>query len=249
VIVVTTVNDIRSLMDDFTRRLVNGNGLNKARVDAAVLKVAKLMALRVVEQQMTGEPSRCTACPIHAEELDGGQACGHGNVMADVVLVGQGLGATEAQFRLPFVGIAGVLLTIALEDVHLPRETVWLSNIVCCRPKDNRAPAKAEAQRCMSLYLYNELAVIRPKAVVALGASALQAVVNTQDLTESRISRLRGQWFEMKVGQFLFPVIATYHPAYVVRKHGEQFKQVYSEFLSDLRSATVRAAAPADTAS
>lgn len=243
--VMPTIDDIRAILLDFGRRLINGNGADPAKVELAIAKVGRLMATQVIKWQFGGLPKRCAECPIHTEEPDGFTAFGHGNPSADIVLIGQGLGETEAKFGLPFVGIAGALLTMALEDAGIPRETVFLDNTIKCRPKGNRAPAREETQTCISLYLEQELAIIRPRVIVALGASALQSLVEPEKLGMARITKQRGQWFTTTFNGLEYPVLATFHPAYVVRKHGEEFVNTYSLFVSDLALAAARVAAPA----
>lgn len=127
-----SIDEIRMLLTDFAKRLIQSNGADPTKVQVGINKVGRLLAAHLVESSLKGVPARCTACPIHAEEPDALQHFGSGNPSADVVLVGQGAGETEGQYGLPFVGIAGTLLTMALEDAGLPRETVWLSNTVKC---------------------------------------------------------------------------------------------------------------------
>lgn len=236
-----TIDDVRNVMRDFIRRLEN-NGAEPEKVRLAVAKVGRLMALQVLERRLHGPPKRCTACAIHEEEPEYHQAFGSGNPSAEVALIGQGLGATEGEYGLPFVGIAGTLLTMMLEDAGLPRETVYLDNIVKCRPKDNRAPAREEAMKCMELYLADQLMVIRPRVIVALGAAAVRALAKDPTSVPGGITKMRGSWFTAAVRGMEFPAIATYHPAYVVRKHGEDFQKTYAEMVADLRAAAEKVA-------
>lgn len=231
-----TLDDVRMLILDFMSRL-KSNGLAQEKAKAATFKVGRLLALRVMELERGAYSFKCDKCPICHEEPDGLQALGHGNPNASVVLIGQGLGATEAQYALPFVGIAGTLLTAALEDAGLPRETVWLTNIVGCRPKDNRAPERHEALPCFNMYAAREIDIIRPRAIVALGMAALQTLIDPLQLGSNKISSLRGNIYNTEINGHAYPVIATFHPAYVVRKHGSDFADVYSLFVSDIGKA------------
>lgn len=133
---------------------------------------------------------------------------GSGNAHAELVFVGEGPGRDEDIQGLPFVGRAGKLLTQMIEAMGLKRDDVYICNVVKCRPPENRAPEPDEMETC-SPFLYRQLAVIRPKAVVCLGAIAFQALYGTKQ----SISRLRGQWLEFRG----IPMMATYHPAYLLR--------------------------------
>lgn len=229
-----TLDDVRNDMLDFGRRLVNGNSADCEKAWAAVAKVGRLMATRVISGDLY-VPDRCTACPICHEEPEALQHAGSGNPSAYAVLVGQGAGEHEGRYGLPFVGIAGCLLTMALEDAGMPRESVWITNTVRCRPKDNRAPAPHETRVCMEKYLYREIDVIKPRVIIALGMSALQSLV--PDLPSTRMGDLRGRVFRTEIKGREYPVIATYHPAFVVRKHGAEFEKAYSAMVADLTSA------------
>jgi len=220
-------------MLDFARRLED-NGAPKAKAWDAAVKVGRLMATRVVTADLCN-PVRCTACPICDEEPEALQHAGSGNPSARIVLVGQGAGEHEGKYALPFVGIAGTFLTMALEEAGIPRETVWLTNTIRCRPKDNRSPVPAETVICMERYLYPEIDIIKPAVIVALGLSALSSLVSP--LPSSRMSDLRGQTFVATIRGHDYMVMATYHPAYAVRKHGSGFQSVCAAVVSDLARA------------
>ncbi len=108
----------------------------------------------------------------------------------------------------PFVGRAGKLLTQMIEAMGLQREQVYICNVVKCRPPENRKPEEDEVATC-SPFLYRQLDVIAPKAIVCLGLTAAQALLKTKD----PISRFRGEWFDYRNTKLL----ATYHPAYLLR--------------------------------
>ena len=150
-----------------------------------------------------GDCKRCRLCQQRNKIV-----FGSGSARADLVFVGEGPGRDEDIQGLPFVGRAGKLLTQMIEAMGLKREDVYICNVVKCRPPENRAPEPDEMDTC-SPFLYRQLAVIQPKAVVCLGAIAFQALYGTKQ----SISRLRGQWLEFRG----IPMIATYHPAYLLR--------------------------------
>ena len=150
-----------------------------------------------------GDCKRCKLCEQRNKIVFGA-----GSAKADLVFVGEGPGHDEDVQGLPFVGRAGKLLTQMIEAMGLRRDDVYIANVVKCRPPQNRAPEPDEIETC-SPFLYRQLAVIRPKAVVCLGAIAFQSLTGTKQ----PISRLRGQWLEFRG----IPLMATYHPAYLLR--------------------------------
>ena len=148
----------------------------------------------------------CTRCRLHKHRNK--LVFGEGNSRAELVFVGEGPGHDEDMQGLPFVGRAGKLLTQMIEAMGLQREQVYICNVVKCRPPENRKPEDDEVATC-SPYLYRQLDVIGPKAIVCLGATAAQALLKTKD----SISRYRGQWFDFRGSKLL----VTYHPAYLLR--------------------------------
>jgi uracil-DNA glycosylase family 4 len=148
----------------------------------------------------------CTRCRLHLQRNK--IVFGAGNPRAELVFVGEGPGHDEDVQGLPFVGRAGKLLTQMIEAMGLKREDVYICNVVKCRPPENRKPEDDEVATC-SPYLYRQLDVIAPKAIVCLGGTAAQALLKTKD----SISRFRGTWFDFRNTKLL----ATYHPAYLLR--------------------------------
>jgi uracil-DNA glycosylase family 4 len=148
----------------------------------------------------------CTRCRLHEQRNK--IVFGAGNPRAELVFVGEGPGHDEDVQGLPFVGRAGKLLTQMIEAMGLQREDVYICNVVKCRPPENRKPEDDEVATC-SPYLYRQLDVIAPKAIVCLGAVAAQTLLKTKD----SISRFRGNWFEFHNTKLM----ATYHPAYLLR--------------------------------
>ncbi len=160
----------------------------------------------------------CTRCRLHKQRNK--IVFGAGNPRAELVFVGEGPGHDEDVQGLPFVGRAGKLLTQMIEAMGLTREQVYICNVVKCRPPDNRKPEDDEVATC-SPYLYRQLDVIAPKAIVCLGATAAQALLKTKD----SISRFRGNWLEYRNTKLM----VTYHPAYLLRNpnaKGEVWKDL-----------------------
>jgi uracil-DNA glycosylase len=133
---------------------------------------------------------------------------GSGDPNADLMFIGEGPGAEEDRQGLPFVGRAGELLTRIIEAIGMTRDQVYIANIVKCRPPGNRDPQPDEVAACRS-YLERQIALIRPRLIVALGRIAAQTLLGN-DLP---IGRMRGQWFSV-LG---VPVMVTYHPAALLR--------------------------------
>lgn len=148
----------------------------------------------------------CTRCRLHQRRNK--IVFGVGNPRAELVFVGEGPGHDEDVQGLPFVGRAGKLLTQMIEAMGLRRDDVYICNVVKCRPPENRKPEDDEVATC-SPYLYRQLAVIGPKAIVCLGATAAQSLLKTKE----SISRYRGQWLDYRGTKLL----VTYHPAYLLR--------------------------------
>ena len=138
---------------------------------------------------------------------------GQGDIMAPLMLIGEGPGEAEDREGLAFVGPAGQLLTRMLAAIDLPRERVFICNIVKCRPPGNRAPLPEEASACLR-YLRAQVALIRPRVILLLGATAAAWTLGSG----IRITRDRGQWFERKT-VWMMP---TYHPSALLRDPGKK---------------------------
>jgi uracil-DNA glycosylase family 4 len=134
---------------------------------------------------------------------------GEGNPSADLMFVGEGPGADEDEQGVPFIGRAGQLLTKIIEAIQLTRSDVYIANVVKCRPPQNRNPEPDEINTCEP-FLFQQIEIIKPKVVVALGKFAAQTLLRSED----PISRLRGRIFDYRSGAKLVP---TFHPAYLLR--------------------------------
>ena len=149
---------------------------------------------------------QCTRCPLHQRRTQ--VVFGVGNPHSPLMFVGEGPGEQEDLQGEPFVGRAGQLLTRMLAAIHLRREDVYITNIVKCRPPGNRTPTDEEMAACIPI-LRQQFAIIRPRILVTLGAAATRAIIDPK----ARITQIRGQWVER--GEV--KMIATYHPAYLLR--------------------------------
>lgn len=152
--------------------------------------------------------AECRACPLCDSRTQ--TVPGTGNRIApEVMFVGEGPGEDEDARGEPFVGAAGQLLTKMIAAMGYEREQVFIANIVKCRPPKNRVPEPAEIEACMP-WLERQIALIRPKCLVALGATAFKGL--TGDMKAS-ITKVRGVWH--KHGDI--PLMPTFHPAYLLR--------------------------------
>lgn len=133
---------------------------------------------------------------------------GQGDHHSPLMFIGEGPGQVEDEQGLAFVGPAGQLLTRMLLAIDLPRDRVYICNVVKCRPPNNRVPEPQEAAACM-LHLRMQVALVRPKVIVLLGSTAAKNTLGE----DVRITRDRGKWFERK-GVWMMP---TYHPSALLR--------------------------------
>ena len=150
----------------------------------------------------------CTRCKLHT--LGRKQIVfGVGNPQAALMFVGEAPGADEDIQGIPFVGRAGQLLTDIIEKgLKMPRSDVYIANVIKCRPPQNRNPEPDEVETCEP-FLFQQIDIIKPKVIVALGKFGAQTLLRTLD----PISRLRGRVFDYR-GAKLVP---TFHPAYLLR--------------------------------
>jgi uracil-DNA glycosylase len=187
--------------------------------------------------RLQSEAAACRACPLwrHATQT----VFGAGNAPASVMLVGEQPGNEEDKQGLPFVGPAGALLERALVDAGIRRDEVYVTNAVKhfkWEPRGKRrihkTPAQREIEACQR-WLDAELAAVRPKLVVCLGATAGRAVLGQA----VRIAALRGTVYEAPDRPGL-QVAVTYHPAFVLRQRDQhRFAEAYGDLVSDLRAA------------
>ena len=138
---------------------------------------------------------------------------GQGDRQSPLMLIGEGPGQAEDEQGLAFVGAAGQLLTKMLSAIQLPRERVYICNIVKCRPPHNRVPEPEEAEACR-IHLRMQTWLIRPKVIVLLGSTAAKNILGP----DIRITRDRGKWTERK-GVWILP---TYHPSALLRDESKK---------------------------
>ena len=158
-----------------------------------------------------------------------------GNPDAKIMIIGEGPGANEDKEGKPFVGRAGKLLDKMLESIKLNRKNVYISNVVNFRPPMNRKPTDEEIQRYLP-FLIKHIELINPKILLLLGSTALNAIIGNEIV----ISKARGKWVNKKIGNSHPEVIASFHPAFLMRQP-DQKKQAWEDLkmirkkISDLR--------------
>jgi DNA polymerase len=174
------------------------------------------------------ELGECTRCRLAAGRSR--IVFGDGDPDADLLFVGEGPGEQEDRQGLPFVGRAGELLTQMIErGLRIPRSSVYICNIVKCRPPQNRTPLPDEVAACRP-FLDGQIDAVRPKVIVALGKPATSLLLG-RDVS---ITRVRGTWQDYRG----FPVMPTFHPAFLLRQYTEENRRLVWE---DLKGALVRA--------
>jgi uracil-DNA glycosylase len=162
-----------------------------------------VQALRVIREDL----GDCTRCRLHKQGRKQ-IVFGVGNANADLMFIGEAPGADEDAQGEPFVGRAGQLLNNMIKAMGLRREDVYIANIIKCRPPNNRTPERDECETC-SPFLMRQIAVIKPKVIVALGAVAAKTLL----AINASMAELRGHWYDFRGTR----LAVTYHPAFLLR--------------------------------
>jgi len=181
--------------------------------------------------------SACRRCAIGSERRN--NVYGEGDPCARLMLIGEGPGETEDLLGRPFVGRAGQLLDKMIGAIGFAREDVYICNTVKCRPTlpgprgpRNRAPEPAEMASCRP-FLDEQIEIVRPDVVLALGAPAAKSFLGR----DFAITKQRGRWYEGPLG---IPLMATFHPAYVLRQTGGELDAVKRMVWADLKAVRAR---------
>jgi len=159
--------------------------------------------------------STCQKCDLHRTRTQ--TVFGVGSETAELMIVGEAPGAEEDRRGEPFVGRAGKLLDEMLRAMGLDRQTVFIANVLKCRPPGNRDPHADESSQCRA-YLDRQIELIKPKLILVVGRIAAQLLLGT----DAPLGRLRGQVH--KIGAAEIPVVITYHPAYLLRSPSQKSK-------------------------
>ncbi len=173
------------------------------------------IALNLDWDELRSAVAACQRCELHATRTQ--TVFGVGNPRARWMFIGEAPGVEEDKQGEPFVGRAGQLLTSMIRALGLRREDVFIANVLKCRPPDNRDPKPSEASSCRS-FLERQVTLVDPMLIVAVGRIAAQNLL----ATETPIAKLRGKVHSF--GSRSWPVVVTYHPAYLLRSPGEKRK-------------------------
>ena len=158
--------------------------------------------------ELRARVAACTLCTLSATRTQ--TVFGVGDLQAQWLIVGEAPGAEEDRQGEPFVGRAGQLLNSMLRAIGLPREQVYIANVLKCRPPGNRDPLPTEATQCLP-YLQQQIALLKPKIMLVVGRIAAQNLLRT----DKTLGSLRQQVH--KFGALQVPLVVTYHPAYLLR--------------------------------
>lgn len=169
--------------------------MNKSTDNDSLERIAKDIA----------ECTRCELCRNRTNTVPG-----IGNPRPDILFIGEAPGADEDREGIPFVGRAGKLLTKMIEAMGYTRDDIFIANINKCRPPDNRTPTPEEMETCIP-FLKRQIALLQPRTIVAMGATAVSGLVEVPEKTG--ITQWRGNWMSFE-GIDLMP---TFHPAYLLR--------------------------------
>ena len=182
--------------------------------NAAVVKVTPSIFTEALNN-LSKQVATCQQCSLHESRSQ--TVFGVGNPNADWLVIGEAPGEEEDRQGEPFVGRAGKLLNSMLLAMGLPREQVFIANILKCRPPNNREPHVEEVLACES-YLRQQIDLIKPKIILAVGRIAAQNLLKL----ETPIGKMRGNRYQYPDSEL--PVIVTYHPAYLLRSPREKRK-------------------------
>ncbi len=186
-----------------------GGAPSKAATPKASAAKGPARPLEVIREEVRG----CTKCVL--SETRTHTVFSRGNPKARLCFIGEAPGADEDAEGIPFVGRAGQLLDKMIGAMGLdPEKDVYVCNIIKCRPPENRKPTPEETATCFP-FLHEQLAVVEPRVIVALGNTAMQGLLETK----VGITKMRGQW-KLYRGQIL--VMPTYHPSYLLRPSAQQ---------------------------
>jgi DNA polymerase len=205
--------------------------------------IATMPAAQRTDPAVAAEASACATLEDIAAALSNLDACPlkktatnlcffDGNPQAQIMLVGEAPGRDEDIQGKPFVGRSGQLLDRMLAAIGLsrngdrPENSVFVSNVIFWRPPGNRTPTEQETLMCLP-YLKRTIEIVSPRMIVCLGATPTQRLVNAHD----GILKLRGKWFSLEAGSRPIPLLATLHPAYLLRQPAQK-RLAWRDFLA-----------------
>lgn len=171
----------------------------------------------------------CTRCTLGATRTN--LVFGEGPDDASIMFIGEGPGAIEDRSGRPFVGRSGRFLRKAMNKVGINPKEVWIGNVVKCRPPKNRDPEPIEVRTC-SPFLHEQIAIVKPDVLVALGRFAANMLIDLEGLSMGTLRRQDRVYSRSPI-----PIICCYHPMAVLMRAEEGSKKAVREFISDLKEA------------
>jgi len=221
------ISDLRSYLEYLKGIGIEALPVSENKSEEAYPNSSPGPATATTLEEVRKELGDCRRCKLHRTRRT--LVFGEGNERAKLMLIGEGPGYDEDIQGRPFVGKAGQLLTKIIQAIHLQREEVYITNIIKCRPPQNRNPEPDEIQSCHP-FLLKQIEAIQPKIICALGAFAATTLLKT----DAKITTLRGRLYDLEG----IKVIPTYHPAYLLRNPDrkrevwEDMKQI-SEWMNE----------------
>jgi len=211
------MNNLREIVDDTIQVLEHMKKSGITHVSVARITLDELgkapavvraaVAPSAAFTELAARVKACTKCAELAR-CRKNVVFGVGNIHAELMFVGEAPGADEDEQGEPFVGRAGQLLTKIIAAMGYQRADIYIANVLKCRPPQNRAPLPDEMNNCRP-YLLEQIDAIQPKVIVALGATAVRALLDV----ELGITKMRGNWYTFHNT----PIMPTFHPAYLLR--------------------------------
>jgi len=168
------------------------------------------MSLDYSWQELENAIKNCTRCQLYKNRKNA--VPGEGPKDTFVMFIGEAPGVTEDEMGRPFVGAAGKLLTMIMENLGISRDSIYITNVVKCRPPNNREPSDEEIEKC-SIYLETQIRLIKPKIIVTLGNIAGKTIFSMGKERWEGVMKMRGKIYNMKLFDLIVSVIPTIHPA------------------------------------
>ena len=205
------MSDPNSIIDETIRALeeLQRAGVTHIEVSQDTLEeLGRPSSSPVAEmKRVEEEAKKCVKC-AELSRCRNNVVFGVGDIHTELMFIGEAPGADEDAQGEPFVGRAGQLLTKIIGAMGFARREVYITNIIKCRPPQNRTPFPEEVTNCLP-YVLRQIELIQPKVIVALGATALRALLDVQ----LGITKMRGHWYRFRD----IPIMPTFHPAYLLR--------------------------------
>ena len=211
------VSDLRSYLESLKGMGIESLAVSKPMPKESASALFSAPRTGLTLKKIRADLGECRRCKLHRTRRT--LVFGEGREKAKLMFIGEGPGYDEDVQGRPFVGKAGQLLTKIIQSIHLERDEVYITNVVKCRPPQNRNPEPDEIESCHP-FLIQQIDAIQPRIICALGTVSAQSLLQTS----ARISALRGRVFDVD----RVKVIPTYHPAFLLR-NPEKKKDVWED--------------------